>query len=522
MDFTKGKTWIVTNGITALFVVAMVLIDLLVVFSGTHSWTNKTEGLLIYPVDLAIGVTLVFMLAVIFKNLDHPLHVDSEEKADGLIKKACCVAYLLLFYWSCNYAFKTGWDAGTIDEAAHELLISHWTSVSDWHSFYFSVYPNNVFLLWCTAVLRTVEVGFGLFNSAVFSRVELLITCFITIMTSYFVYRILCILTSWKMALCGWVLYMVYIAVSPWTVIFYSDSLGLIIPTGNFYLYLREPKTPFTRKWKWPLLAFLSGIAYILKPQTFILSIAILLVHVALKLRESKNFWKSLIVCTIAFSVAMCIPDIQKKTLPLKIDAEQEMGPVHFFMMGLNPETDGAFLQEDVEFSESFSTASERTAADISRAKDRLEAYGLFGYLKHLRNKILVIYADGTFAWAREGGFWPDEYPETNYFISNRVRSIYCGSHLEGWQTYSQVFWFAFLFLSIFSVFGNSTHKNELLILQLSLFGLFLFELLFEARARYIYTYAPIYLMLAVVGVDSILTRTKNIFSKKLKVPQNG
>lgn len=518
MNFAKVKTRIITSGVTMLFAVSTVLINLIVVFSGTHSWMYKTEGLLAYPIDLVLGVLIITALSFFFANAKN---LRGEKTATRFIKKACCVAYPLLFYWSCNYAFKTGWDVGIIDGTVSELLKSHWTSVGEWYSSYFSWYPNNIFLLWCTAVLRAVEAGFGLFNSSAFSRVELLITCCITIMTSYLMYRVLCILTSWRMALCGWLLCMTYIAISPWTIVFYSDSIGLIVPIGIFYLYLKEPKTSCAIKWKWPLLGFLSGIAYILKPQTFIVSIAIVLIHFSLESSRDKRIWISTIMCVIAFSVAIFIPSIQKKTLPLNIDAEQKFGLAHFFMMGLNSETDGVYSQDDVEFSKSFLTVSERTAADISRAKDRLEAYGLIGYIKHIRNKILVTYADGSFAWTREGEFWSEDYPKVNHFVSNRIRSIYCGSYLEVWRTYSQVFWLGLLFFSVFSIFDKSAYKNKVLVLQLSLFGLFLFELLFEARARYIYTYAPIYLILAMVGINSLLNITKFKYTKSEAI-KNG
>lgn len=83
------------------------------------------------------------------------------------------------------------------------------------------------------------------------------------------------------------------------------------------------------------------------------------------------------------------------------------------------------------------------------------------------------------------------------------------------------MFWLGLLFFSVFSIFDKSAYKNKVLVLQLSLFGLFLFELLFEARARYIYTYAPIYLILAMVGINSLLNITKFKYTKSEAI-KNG
>ncbi len=41
----------------------------------------------------------------------------------------------------------------------------------------------------------------------------------------------------------------------------------------------------------------------------------------------------------------------------------------------------------------------------------------------------------------------------------------------------------------------------------LSVVGLTLFELLFEARARYLFTYVPIYILLALYGLQFIKTK---------------
>ena len=54
-----------------------------------------------------------------------------------------------------------------------------------------------------------------------------------------------------------------------------------------------------------------------------------------------------------------------------------KFGISHFFMMGLNTETDGMFNQDDVYFSESFETADERSENNWRVAKERLSEMGL-------------------------------------------------------------------------------------------------------------------------------------------------
>ena len=52
--------------------------------------------------------------------------------------------------------------------------------------------------------------------------------------------------------------------------------------------------------------------------------------------------------------------------------------------------------------------------------------------------------------------------------------------------------------------------------------GLTVFELLFEARARYLYTYTPLYILLAVAGIQKIMNAYQDQFIKpEIKVSNN-
>ena len=69
--------------------------------------------------------------------------------------------------------------------------------------------------------------------------------------------------------------------------------------------------------------------------------------------------------------------------------------------------------------------------------------------------------------------------------------------------------WMCTLLLSVFSIRSKGTPKES--ILMLSIIGLTLFQLLFEARARYLFIYTPIYIILAILGIHNI----QNMYTKK-------
>lgn len=192
----------------------------------------------------------------------------------------------------------------------------------------------------------------------------------------------------------------------------------------------------------------------------------------------------------------------------IQLDNEQSFGIAHFWMMGLNPETKGVYSAEDVRYSRSFVTASERTQANIAVGKQRLQEMGFFGTLKQLAQKMLTLYNDGTFAWGKEGNFLQTVFDPPNTKAAPFLRSIYYpdGSRYLYFTTFEQFIWLMILLLSAAGLFNSFSHKHAktLNILWLTWIGLTVFELLFEVRARYLYTNVPLFCVLAAVGIENI------------------
>jgi hypothetical protein len=57
----------------------------------------------------------------------------------------------------------------------------------------------------------------------------------------------------------------------------------------------------------------------------------------------------------------------------------------------------------------------------------------------------------------------------------------------------------------VFSVFGEQTRGREALLL--AMLGITLYGAIFEARARYLYIYAPVYIVLAVCGMKWLIDK---------------
>jgi hypothetical protein len=123
-----------------------------------------------------------------------------------------------------------------------------------------------------------------------------------------------------------------------------------------------------------------------------------------------------------------------------------------------------------------------------------------------------------------EGGSFLEVYEERNDTLSPWLRSFYYedGENHNYLATWLQLVWLVTLALGMVSgaalFFGGRQTPEEaghesVLILMLSVVGITAFELLCEARARYLFIYAPVYVILAAMGWkalrDASLRRVK-------------
>ena len=130
--------------------------------------------------------------------------------------------------------------------------------------------------------------------------------------------------------------------------------------------------------------------------------------------------------------------------------------------------------------------------------------------MKILSKKMLTNYNDGTFAWSVEGEFYNDMREDVDTVFAPKLKNLYYdyGTDYQVFALTVQLAWITIIvFIFIRTLFAVREKDNEdylYKIMILSLVGLTIFELLFEARARYLYTYVPIYIIVAMYGMRDV------------------
>ena len=400
------------------------------------------------------------------------------------------------------YYFETGWDVQGIVAAAEQFANREKVT-----AYPFSRFPNNLLMTILYSRVFRLATRFGLSRDCGYQMI-LLIQCVLSFVTGQLTfYNARSIIGNDSFAAMAFFLYCLLIGLSPWVSILYSESLALVFPTTVLWMYLlaRQGNKPLL----WPLIGFVSFVGFKIKPTVMIVFIAIALLEL-LSFRRCRIF-RDMLLAFGGLLVGMAFCSMIVFLSGYQLDRERAFGPAHFFAMGLNEQSGGTWSLEDHVYSMTFPTVKERTRGDLELAKSRMKEMGVHRLLKHLIRKTAINYSDGTFSWGGEGDFFRLVREETDPVLSPWIRSFYYanGSKFVLFANFEEAVWVGVLLLSVFSAFSKANIGSG--VTALSLLGMLAYSLLFEARGRYLYVFAPFFILIAAVGLSAIFEKLRGL-----------
>lgn len=503
--FYKSISWLYFGMILVVLTICIFFFQMH--FARSEFYQNYIPAFVLIPFGIIFAVGLSRMADIFSTKIEHANR--------WMIIISVALLLTQVYALKC-YFFSTDWDARTLIFLSQSVAHGEELTV---YKDYFSRYPNNLFLGWIFAMIYRVAhlVGLHAFEYVL----VLCVQCALNVLTGFLFVKILKKLVGDnQFVVFGYAVYVLLIGMSPWVSIPYSDSMGLIFPVWILYIYLNRNKWRFVFL-PWMTIGILSGFGYKIKPQIIIILIAILIVTV-LKKRQGLD-WKKALQCTagvlLGTIVAILLAGAAVQSMNVPLDAEREFSMPHYFMMGQCPEGLGVWCPEDVGFSDSFTTVKERDAADWERAWSRIREMGVGGVINQFTRKTLTNYYDGTFGWSGEGTFFFEVRENSGSLGEQIFRGLYYtrdyaseGKYYTVWSNFEQMLWMTCLLVSVFAAFSERTDEKN--VVMLSIIGLSIFEVLFEARARYLYIYAPFYILLAVCGLAVIMNKKGKFYRR--------
>lgn len=414
--------------------------------------------------------------------------------------------------------FKPGWDADTVTTLAYNSVDN--ISLIGKNE-YLQTYPNNFFItIVFTIIIKLFNlIGLGQYSGYALSTVGGLLVNLSCLIAALCVYESL---HKKAITIITYLLGGVFLGLSPWIVVPYTDTYSIIFPITLLYLYIIRYKVEHT--WIiWGIIIIVSIIGYYVKPTVIITLLAILINSLIILASSMKKFGvKSLIrnnnlkICSsivISAIVSLFVFSTISNCYNFDSKSEKSFSMWHFMMMGLNEETLGVYNYFDVDASKACSTRLSRIEMNKSVITDRLLTRTPYEHIKFFTKKLLTICNDGTFAWSQEGGFYlqiNENNSSTSLFLKNYFYP-WGGNYLI-YNLFMQFLWIIVLFGTFMC--GFFENKSKYLVGKMCIMGITLFCLLFEARSRYLFLYGPIYIYIALLGYNNLKIKVSESYTK--------
>lgn len=406
-----------------------------------------------------------------------------------------------------------GWDPGEVHRAAEDIARGLPVSNSE----YFRLCPNNapLTLLLVPPLWAAVKVGLGVPYVAL-PYVDAVILNLTAYLATRCVYRLTRSRTARWFALAlsvGW------IALSPYILYPYTDVYVILFPLLTLWVWLFDTK-PLR---KWLLISLLSFIGYAVKPTALIVFIALVLLEalrfLAGRLTPARLRRAGAILCVVVIGAlpGLAFQKLSIKALTGTAKPEAQLSLTHYLMLGMNGATYGGHSDGDVDFSKSYATLEERQAANLQKARERLTGRSLTENLRFFAIKAYKAYADGSFA--AHGSFIHVEIPKRTDGLSTFLRSLYMKKSAYGAHctTIAQFAWLGVLTLCACAAVAQR-RRPVVAVLCLTLIGLTMYLLLFEVWPRYLFLYAPFFVILSALAFDRPLGKA----AKPPKLPMDS
>ncbi len=469
------------------------------------------DTLISNPTMILLGILTVLglffvtkMLIIVIKKLNFIVLEKNTERNILLITGV--VFFFFQIYFVYNYCFETDWDVQILLDSARHIAAGQRPNHNFW---YYSNCPNNIFLTAIFSIILWISKPLHLGQFDFLSIVS--VQCMLSVFVSWMLYQIVIYHTkNRKLAWFGMILYFLLVGLSPWVSITYSDSWAIFFPIMIIWVYYMPPLKArhFLR---WFLILSLSYVGYKIKPQVMLVLFSIMFIEAANIISNSSIirddfFKKSILGGSVGLLLSFVTIGIVLIVVPISHKREARFGAAHFLMLGLNQNSIGTYNDADVMFARQYETRKERDKAELKEAGRRIKDMGVKGFGKLLCEKTLLNYYDGTFFWGNEGYFYKVIFPEPNKRLSPFLRNLYYNRDVKGkyyplWCTFATIVWFGVLVLMFFASIGKQNKFT--LVLMTAIILLTIYEAFFEAGARYLYSYIPFFILLALQGINN-------------------
>ena len=357
------------------------------------------------------------------------------------------------------------------------------------NSVYYSVYPNNRFLL---IILYGLQKIIPISNQILFS---LLSTICISVM-SLFTYKTVNKVWDLNKGLLSLFICVLSPIFYLYVSYYYTDVL--MLPFASILIYLivktKDEKNLKSNVLYGLLIGIIAIIGYKIRAVAIFILVAyfVYLIFTKKILIVLKKFAPIIIGAILTIT---CIDTIENKFFT-NVNVDKEFPMTHWIMMGVNEKSYGYYSEDDYNLSSSASNVSERTDLNIKEIKNRLSDLGPFGTVKLLVVKLVSVWGKGDYSYQKYLELVNDFNPSYSYLLEDK--NIVINYLLQ----FSKI---VVMFMAIISLI-NIYKSGKKSIIAISLFGAVFFYLVWEVCPRYGLSFLPWLILIGTCSYDTLNT----------------
>lgn len=447
------------------------------------------------PVILFIGISsLILLLICIFNKISK-----YNTKTHNIIAIILCViAFIIMIIWGLNYKSLFTYDLNHIEDQVQVLLNNKTMHIGE--SSYLSVYPHQMPLLMLIYFIKS----FAIMIHVNPDNLMIIYNCIMVTLGSWFLYKVIKELFDSKVALIGLIIMLLVPDFYLYASYYYTDILSIPYCIIGFYMLIKADKIDNKLKIVYRIIGgLLFAIAFKLRVVTIFLLIAYT-ISILFKNNIKENIKRLTPIFTSVIVFILIYGHVLLPMFHLNTDKNLTFPSFHWIMMGANVESDGAYTQSDYEFT---FEAKNKVSTDIKEYKKRLKKTNI----EFISNKIRRVWTQG------------DHDVNRKYKNVNKVDGMY--RFLNGasciFLRYLQqivlcLIYILFMIAILFELIYKRTLKNSIFsTFLISIFGAFIFYLLWEAQPRYSLTFIP----WIIIGGSYSIVKLKKLFEvKEIKI----
>lgn len=414
----------------------------------------------------------------------------------------CVIIFIqLIFGFKCKIV--SSWDSGVIMDVSSRIANNTYNGDS---TEYFSMYNNNIpIVILLTNIFKFVHLFFGANSN--YMAVAIVINIVLIDIGIYLTQKVVEKVYGENNSLFALIFMAVIAPLYCYTPIIYTDTFTVLFPVLILYLYILSTGENITLKRKVIFSILIGLVTFVgmrLKITVVFILIAILVLDIfRLKFTKKEIKEKSIrygVIFATIIILFMIKTIIYSCFINNKLDDSKKFPFTHWIMMGLSQDC-GVYSEDDVNYTKSFETEKLKKESNIKVIKERLKEKNVKFYL----NKINFVWGDGTYFSSNklvQGSYEKNFFHE---FVTSQ------GKYYKYYHIFVQTIHFSMLILITISSFIAIFKEDEVnLICRISIFGLLLFFILWEARSRYIFNYIFILVIAMISTLNSLKEWIKN------------